>query len=58
MLYRYVNDFPLPWKIQISLIQIVKFTRIGIDPPPPGKKLSLDTFSLKKKIFWIRACIQ
>lgn len=36
MLYRYVNDFPFPWKIQICLIQIVKFTRIGI-APPPGK---------------------
>lgn len=51
MLYRYVNDFPFPWKIQISLIQIVKFTRIGIDPPPgknsryplPEKKNILDS---------------
>lgn len=57
MLYRYVNDFPFPWKIQICLIQIVKFTRIGI-APPPGKKLSTDPLSLEKKIFWIRACIQ
>lgn len=52
MLYRYVNDFPFPWKIQICLIQIVKFTRIGIAPPPgknylpiplPGKKDILDS---------------
>lgn len=35
MLYKYV-DFPLPRKIQIYLIQIVKFTRIGT-PLPPGK---------------------
>lgn len=46
MLYReqcYIDMsiFPFPWKIQICLIQIVKFTRIGIAPPPGKNYLSI-----------------